>query len=430
MAPRLPDRYEAHVRLGRDGDIDEWLATDTALDRPVLVRVLDPDAEERRRSGFIAAVRAAAAAHHVHLAEVYAVGSADDPYSILEWHGGVSVADRLKANDVFPVDEFLPNAAGLCEGLHTLHAAGGRHGGIDVSAIGFASAHPAKLTAFGRTEGLGDPATDVAALANALRTGVTGSADPGVAPSQVAGGLPTAVDRALDAAERGEVDAAGLGAALRAIPSRSTPPPTIRWSWTWLVISAVLIAASFSIAVAARGIDVDPDSPFLYPAAPVQAPPGDDPPPSVTTTAVTPSDDRLPVVAATYDPEGDGTERDGDLGLLTDGDPDTAWRTERYFSPLGTVKGGVGVSFSVEGAPSIVEIVATAGTRYEIAWSASLPPARSGWTTVASGTTLAGPSRVQLPPRDGGVWLLWLRDLPESGDGEYTSHVTEVRFLP
>ena len=47
LAPKLPDRYQTQVRLGRDGDIEEWLATDTALDRPVLIRALDPTATRK-----------------------------------------------------------------------------------------------------------------------------------------------------------------------------------------------------------------------------------------------------------------------------------------------------------------------------------------------------------------------------------------------
>ena len=46
MPPPLPDRYRLEVRVGRDDDIEEWLATDTQLDRPVLVRILGPDGDE------------------------------------------------------------------------------------------------------------------------------------------------------------------------------------------------------------------------------------------------------------------------------------------------------------------------------------------------------------------------------------------------
>ena len=117
MAPNLPDRYEPQVRLGRDGDVEEWLATDTALDRPVLIRVLGAEADERRQTDFLALCRGAASVVHNHLAEVYDVGNRGAaPHAVLEWTGGVSIADRLRAGEGIPAGEFLANAAGLAEG--------------------------------------------------------------------------------------------------------------------------------------------------------------------------------------------------------------------------------------------------------------------------------------------------------------------------
>ena len=54
MPPRLPDRYSLEVRIGRDGDVEEWLATDTELDRPCLVRVLGPESTKNRRGPGVA----------------------------------------------------------------------------------------------------------------------------------------------------------------------------------------------------------------------------------------------------------------------------------------------------------------------------------------------------------------------------------------
>ncbi len=73
MAPKLPERYQTQVRLGRDGDVEEWLATDTALDRPVLIRSLDASASVERRRLYTEAVRDAARVAHMHLAKVYEV---------------------------------------------------------------------------------------------------------------------------------------------------------------------------------------------------------------------------------------------------------------------------------------------------------------------------------------------------------------------
>jgi hypothetical protein len=433
MAPRLPDRYATQVRLGRDGDIEEWLATDTSLDRPVLVRLLDDEAPRIRRTGFILSVRAAARAHHAHLSEVYAVGTEDDPYSIVEWHGGVSIADRLAAGDPFPVTEFLSNAAGLADGLAVLHAAGAVHGAIDASAIGFSSAHPAKLAAFGRHSPAGSVGRDVRDLAATLRIAVTGNDVAGIRPSQVAEGLPPAVDSVLAAGESGQLDAAGLAAGLRAIPYQPFERASGRWSWRWLVITGTLLLTALLVAFAGRAIDVDPDSPFLFPAAPAPTTPT-----VATTTTPATTDPPTTVVGdvralattiTVYDPEGDGTERDSEVRAAIDGDPDTGWRTERYFSPLPLLKAGVGVTFTVGGSPASLELLALPDVDYEIRWADEIPAILDGWQAITSGTSTQDAAVLELPEREGGVWLLWLTDLPEISDGEYRAVIYEVTFF-
>ncbi|HZJ48787.1 MAG TPA: serine/threonine protein kinase, partial [Acidimicrobiia bacterium] len=71
MPPPLPDRYRLEQRLGRDGDVEGWLATDTSLDRPVLIRVLGPETTLQRREQFVTSLQGASAVSHTHLANVY-----------------------------------------------------------------------------------------------------------------------------------------------------------------------------------------------------------------------------------------------------------------------------------------------------------------------------------------------------------------------
>lgn len=436
MAPQLPDRYQTQVRLGRDGDIDEWLATDTALDRPVLVRVLDPDATPQRVAEFVTATRKAATVEHVHLAGIYEVAesSSGGAYAAIEWNGGVSIADRLAAGETLPVSEFLPNAAGLAEGLAALHHADIVHGSIDPGAIVFSAAHPAKLSSFGRKRATRHAQQDTAALAHALRIAVTGSASPAIRPSHLVEGLPSSVDDAIRLAEKGEHDAASLGTALRAIPSTLPPSRKEGWSWRWLIPAGMLLVSALVVSGVGLAIDVDPDSPFLFPATPpvdrsistttVTAP--------VTTTISEPP--LLPGVLAAqpdvYDPEGDQSEHERLLPNLIDGDLDTAWRTERYFDPLPDIKAGVGVTFRVSGAPGNVELRATPETGFSVLWAETIPASIGGWESIASGTVFDAPSVLQLPNRDGGVWLIWLTDLPEQTLDEYFSEVSEVTFRP
>jgi Protein tyrosine and serine/threonine kinase len=429
VAPPVPERFTVHIRLGRDGDIDEWLATDTLLDRPVLIRVLNPGANAVRRRLFQQNVQATAAVSHVHLAAVYTLHVDDeDAYAVVEWNGGVSIEDRIRAGETIPVSEFLPNAAGLAEGLAALHAVGVVHGSIEPSAVHFSAAHPAKLGAAGRTSKGEGPEADTAALARTLRAAVTGTTEPGIAASQVAEGLSPEVDAALAAAESGELSAATLASALRAIRYEPRQVTARGWTWTWLVPATVLVVAAAIIAGVGLSIDTNSESPFLFPATP-------QPRPVVTTTSFPPvsTTTTLPAglvgfSAIVADPFGDGTEHDDRIPLLADGDVDTSWTTERYFDPLPRIKDGVGVVLTPVARVSSMEIVATTGTSFSIAWSSDAALPVQEWEHISSAVIATGTTTIQLPDRDGGSWLLWLTDLPDDGTGEFVALVREVRF--
>lgn len=423
------------MRLGRDGDIEEWLATDTALDRPVLIRALDPTADPRRRLDFAAAVRAAAAVSHMHLARVYEVDTNGSAFAVIEWNGGVSIADRLRAGDTIPVNEFLPNAAGLADGLAALHRSGVVHGAIDPGAIHFSAAHPAKLTAFGRPHPALEQADDTRALATSLRRALTGTAAAELRPSQVVEGLPRSVDDALDGAESGLLSAAQLAVSLRAAPFRPEAPTDGGWTWGWVVPAAGLIVAAMVIALVGLAVDVDPDSPFLFPATPrdlrvassePEATEGSAPPPTAPAAG-----SGISAEATSFDPFGDNqTEREGDIPSINDGSTSTAWRTERYFSPLPSLKPGVGVLFTPSADPRSVAITGSPGTEYVIGWADTRPAQPSDWETITSGSLVGGSANLQLPDREGGVWVLWLTSLPEQDDGIYYSEISEVGFGP
>jgi serine/threonine protein kinase len=191
MPPRIPGRYRMNVRLGADGDIEEWLATDEQLERPVLIRFPGPDADPERVAQFLIPIRAAAATSHPHVQRVYAAGEVDhSAFAVAEWDGAVTVADRLKAGETLPIPEYLSNASGVAAGLAAFHANGGIHGAIDASAIHFSAAHPARLASFGRIPVTTTKAGDTAALAVVLRESVTGTNNRSVPPMLQRGSRP------------------------------------------------------------------------------------------------------------------------------------------------------------------------------------------------------------------------------------------------
>lgn len=434
MPPPLPNRFRLEVRLGRDGDIEEWLATDTDLDRPVLIRALGPDTSVNRRERFLTDVRRASSISHTHVAAVYMADSTKDgAFAVTEWAGGVTLADRLQAEETPPTVEFLSNAAGLAEGLAALHDAKVIHGTIDPSAILYARAHPAKLGAFGRKAHTWSEVADVQALGATLETALTGQAAGVLPPSQMIDGLHPDVDRALRLAQQGAIGAGELADRIRSIPYTAPPEPTRSWNWRWLIPVAGLAAAAAVIAALGAFLGSGSSSPILFPATPT---PTEAPAVPTTTTITLPPTsivpgDPVPIAisrALAYDPLGDGSEHDDDVANLLDGDTGTTWRTERYFDPLPRLKAGVGIAFEVVGTPVRLELVdMSPGATFEVGWSETTPSSPGSWETVASGRGLGGTARIQLPPRPSGTWVIWFTDLPPQDEGFFAG-LSEVRF--
>lgn len=436
MAANLPARYQLEIRLGRDSDIEEWLATDLTLDRPVLIRMLGPEVGAERRRQFLADVKALASVSHAHLLEVYGAGTdGEHTWMVAEWTGGVTIADRLEAGTPMPAEEFLPNGAGLAEALAELHARGIVHGSIGPDAISFSAAHPAKLKSFARPDRGRNPRTDVADLARTLEAAITGQEEGAPPPSQLTDAIHRSVDEALETARTGAVGAAELATRLRAAPSVRSSSRPARWSWRWMAVAGLLGAVALVITLF---------GPFRTSEA---SPPFDLPDPSTTTAPPPTTTTTLPpavrvIVVDVLDPSRDG-ERDEELPNLIDGDPATAWRTERYFAPITLIKPGVGVTFVVDRTPGSLAFDASIGTTYQVRWAQTLPDQLDGWEIISDGVvagdqpTGSGTATVALPARQGGFWLIWLTDLPVQGQSDdepprdfYYTYIFDVRFTP
>lgn len=435
MPPALPSRYRLEVRLGRDGDVEEWLATDETLDRPVLIEVLGPETSEERRRKFVEAVRAVAAITHTHLTTVFAAAELPDgAFAVLEWTGGITLADRVHAGEPIPPHEFLPNAAGVADALAALHDAGIVHGGIDPRAVSFSAAHPAKLRRVGRHYDHGSATNDVHDLSVVLETGLTGRQPGLVPPSQVVDGVPSQLDAVLDSARQGALDAHRLANQLRAIPTVDRGPSGTAWSRRWLAGSLVLIFGAVGLIAAASALNQRDVSAGSIPDSTTSTTVVDTTttttPDQTTTTTVAPVPVTIESLAA-YDPLADGAENDRRLSNLTDGQSATAWRTETYFDPLNLIKAGVGISMVVTGTPATLELIGLSeGTAFSLRWAEERRTEPDAWETVASGRSLGGPIMLDLPARTGGVWLLWFTELSPTEEGDFRSSLGEVRFGP
>lgn len=439
MPPPLPTRYRLEVRLGRDGDVEEWFATDLRLHRPVLIRAVGPEATAERRHAFLIALRRAARVSHNHVAAVFdADRAAGTAYAVTEWTGGISLSDRIEAGDTPPIAEFLSNAAGLADGLAALHDQDAVHGAIDPGAVLYPGSHPAKLGGFGRPRLTHSPAGDVRALGSALETALTGHPAGTLPPSQVIDALPAAVDDALHLARESRIDARRLAEVVRSIPYSPAPRRTSRWSWGRLAPTAVL--ASAAVALVWLGVLLDsgtgtPDAPVLPGTLAVRSGAAAVPPPVGTTQPPPATTPPMPVVVervTAFDPLGDGEERSADAGSVVDGDLDTSWRTERYRNPLPVIKEGVGLAFEVAGSPVRLELVGLSeGTGFRVMWAGSLLDIwDERWDIITEERAGASTSTlIHLPARSDGVWLLWLTDLPSQGDS-YLAGLSEVYFHP
>jgi hypothetical protein len=427
VPPRLPDRYSLEVRIGRDGDVEEWLATDIELDRPCLVRVLGPESTPERRTEFLDAVRTAAGISHLHLAHVYEAGDLDDgAFSVGEWPGGIRLSDRESADLSLDPATFLPNAEGLARALAALHERDEVHGAIDASAVFFPTARPAKLGAIGRHRRWSTPEGDTAALASVLEEALTGQPAGTYPPSQVIDGLSPALDAALQSTRLGRTNAKGLAELIASVPvaqPRPRPPGPSR-RWLGLAVGLLIVA----VALILLGSSLRP-GPVSVPGE--AATPGGITERSTTTTTSTvvgTIDAPAPRIESieAFDPLGDGEERDEDLSNLLDGDPDTTWRTESYFDPLPLIKAGVGFQVRVTGSPSLLRMSGVSpGTELEVRWISEFDRSIDGWELVATARAIGTELLVDLPVRNDGIWLIWLVQVPVDDD-VYRSTIAEI----
>jgi eukaryotic-like serine/threonine-protein kinase len=190
-------------------------------------------------------------------------------------------------------------------------------------------------------------------------------------------------------------------------PAASGPParPRRRANWPGRVV-ALLVAVAIIVVVV---VVADGGSSGHHPTTP---------PPAAAATVVPIS---IANVAVFH------LERDADnAGLIKyayDGNPDTAWSTNRYFGPhFAGLRHGLGLAITLNSAQTLHQLKVLSPTQ---GWSAEVfvagavpnPPALAPWgKVVAAQQSISGDATFNLAGAKGSAVLLWLTDLGPSDE--------------
>ncbi len=159
----LRDRYRLVQPLAVGGMGELWHATDTVLDRPVAVKVLREEYAEdpQFRHRLQAEARHAAALTHANVAHVYDLDEAggDIPaYLVLELVDGESLSRLIARRGPLSATQTGSVLAQTADGLAAAHAAGLVHRDVKPANVLVRPDGLVKVTDFGISRALGDPA--------------------------------------------------------------------------------------------------------------------------------------------------------------------------------------------------------------------------------------------------------------------------------
>lgn len=451
----------------------------------------DPEFVARFRREAVAAARLA----HPSIVAIYDT-SDDPEAIVMELVDGRTLRDELDARGFLPAAEAVSIASSICQALEAAHKAGIVHrdvkpanvllsagGQLKVADFGIAKAARTSgeddlpdLTAIGRMVGTAkylapeqvsggeiDARTDVYAVGAVLyemlcgRAPFTGDNDLAVATARLHGPperprtvlrtVPPRLDDIVMKALATDPDqrhhsASALWADLQSCPVDDQPlapvvatdatvvgdqPSFTRTERSWLVPALLvsLVAVALGLAwVLIGGSEARRDLIDLVD----RVRPGGEP------AAIADPAPLAIVAASPFDPEpdGDGSEHDDEAGFAIDGDPATAWSTERYNSrQLGGLKDGVGIVLGLQDPARISELVLTSP---DAGWSATIHVSSEPGASLADwGPPVAtvdgaasGEHTVDFDA-EGGHVLVWITDLGDGGEVIFELQEAEVR---
>ncbi len=481
----LGGRYRLRRELARGGMATVWEADDKVLTRRVAIKVLHPHlaGDDGFRTRFRREAVAAARLAHPHIVTTYDTGrDGDVAYIVMELVQGSTLARLLKASGPLPVAKAIDVAVQVADALACAHTHGVVHrdvkpanillredGHVKVADFGIAKAGAGHdLTRTGVVMGTakylspeqvsGNPAdagSDIYALGIVLYEMLCGAA-PFVGDTE----LSTAVARLTAAPGSLRDRRQDIPRDLEAVVLRSLArDPAARFR------SAEEMRAGL-LAVDADNADVTPPAGLSLTTTPSRrggrAHRGgtrrDVPLPLVAGVAVTvlvllsaaalvrgddddgsAADSRTSGLAApvggalaepqalpatSFDPDGDREENQPTAANVADGDPATAWKSDRYNDNFPKLKPGVGIYVDLGRKQKVtsVNLAASAGHVASIFLADKPSPDLAGWGKARA----AGSSgSFDLGGIEGRYVLVWFTSLPAVEDG-YKVEIAEI----
>src|SRR5947208_10649368 len=128
----LQSRYRIVEPIGTGGSSQVYLAQDTALNREVAIKVLDPAAaaDGKTRGMFVKEARALAQLSHPNIVAVYDVGEVDGaPFIVMEHLPGGSLKQRIERGGALRAGGARPLAIEGAEGPPVAPGEGDNHPG-------------------------------------------------------------------------------------------------------------------------------------------------------------------------------------------------------------------------------------------------------------------------------------------------------------
>src|SRR5215831_11302796 len=144
-----PYRIESFLAAGGMGEV--YRATDTRLNREVAIKVCAGRFSER----FEREARLVASMNHPNICQLYDVGL---NYLVMELVEGSTLADRI-SQGALPLQESLPIARQIAEGLEAAHEKGRIHRDLKPANIKITPESVVKLLDFGLAKAAEEPAT-------------------------------------------------------------------------------------------------------------------------------------------------------------------------------------------------------------------------------------------------------------------------------